>query len=178
MQRRYWTLAIPIAISCSVSDATARSLVPSGSFSGDGKLQSLPPGNASQTRSPDNGALSIIFEAVKVEDQSNEPSVGVALVTAIVPISPVRSTSITIDLRGNAVLQGDSKCRAVLTTPFGTITALPKKSGDIFARWKVPVQKTSRQFSFTAVLQCQKGSGAVSASIDSVDLAWGALPEK
>lgn len=177
MQRYYWTLAIPIAISCSVANAIEQSLVRTGSFASDAKLQFLPAGNASQTRSPDNGALSIIFEGAKVEDQSNEPSVGVALVTAIVGIAPGTSKSITIDLRGNAALQGDGRCRAVLTTPFGTITVFPKKSGDIFARWKVPVQKSSRQFSFTAVLQCHKGSGAVSASIDSVDLAWGALPE-
>lgn len=150
----------------------------SGVFSGEARLQSLPAGNVSQTRSPDNGALSIIFETIKMDDQSMGPSVGVALTTATVPIAPKKSTHIVVDIRGSAALQGDAKCRSVLTTPFGTITALPKKNGNIFARWKVPVHKTSQEFSFTAILQCHKSSGAVSASIDSVDLAWSVLRQK
>ncbi len=151
---------------------------PPGPFTAPAVIFSGNTGHLAQTPSPDNRALSLLFQGLRVEQQGGGNRSDANHLALRIPLTVGNPTKLKAELRGAIAAGRGVECRISLEGPDGRAVLRGRKMPQAYLKTYIPVSASDNELLLLIGLRCTGKAGAhpyFLAEIDSLDLS--ALPQ-
>lgn len=141
------------------------------------RLQSLSaetPAPLTQTPAPDNSALSLLFQGLKVEQQAGGNRSDANHLALRIPLMVGGTAKLKAELRGSIAADKGVECRISLDGPDGRTVLMARNMPQAYMKTYIPVSASDGELKLMIGLRCTGKSGSKPfflAEIDSLDLS-------
>lgn len=162
------------ASALTTQSALAADTPPPGPFTSPTVTFSGNTGPLTQTPAPDNSALSLLFQGLKVEQQAGGNRSDANHLALRIPLMVGGTAKLKAELRGSIAADKGVECRISLDGPDGRTVLMARNMPQAYMKTYIPVSASDGELKLMIGLRCTGKSGSKPfflAEIDSLDLS-------
>lgn len=155
--------------------------LPPGILTGQAVIFGGSGGPLSQTPSPDNRALSVIFQSVQVDAQSDGKRSDATHLALQIPLTAGSANRLKAELRGSITASAGVECRMSLDGPDGRVVLMARNAPQAYLKTHLRVAADDKELKLLVGLRCTGRPGSrpsFFATIDSLDLSEVPKPKR